>query len=82
MIKRVWKLGSLEHKLYPSQEAVLKLKRILESNNEGFEDIIWGPDIDVIDLSGNSGEKIEQYVVNEILDDGDEVIIKAKRINQ
>mgnify|MGYP007059420642 CR=1 FL=1 len=78
MIKRVWKLGSLEHKLYPSQEAVLKL----ESNNERFEDIIWGPDIDVINLSGNSKKKIEQYVVNEILDDGDEVIIKAKRINQ
>lgn len=42
---RIWKLGDLEQKLFPTPEAVEKLSKLLE---EGKTDIIWGPDIQVL----------------------------------
>lgn len=43
---RVWKLGSLEHKLYPDQAAVDKLAEMLASAAGGNSiDVIWGPDL-------------------------------------
>lgn len=51
---RVWKLGSLEHQLYPSEQAVKKLADILkEVFDDDSTDIIWGPDIELIGKSGN-----------------------------
>ena len=40
---RVWKLGSLEHKVLPTREAISKLKELLEENlgKQEILDIIW-----------------------------------------
>lgn len=61
---RLWKLGSLEHKVYPTEKAVENLTAILEEANKSEEDIydiIWGPDIDckVIDLDKDAIDIIE-----------------------
>ena len=49
---RVWKLGSLEHKLAPTPTASATLDEILGANvGGGTKDIIWGPDIDLIETS-------------------------------
>jgi hypothetical protein len=47
---RIFKLGSLEHKIVPGEAAVEKLASILSSNTEaGTLDLIWGPDIELIE---------------------------------
>lgn len=49
---RVWKLGSLEHKLAPTPTASATLDEILGANvGGGTKDIIWGPDIDLLETS-------------------------------
>ena len=49
---RVWKLGSLEHKLAPTQAASSALESILGANVQGgTKDIIWGPDIELLETS-------------------------------
>jgi len=45
---RVWKLGSLEHKIFPTEEVVQRLADILRKwDGESDLDLIWGPDIQV-----------------------------------
>lgn len=41
---RVWKLGSLEHMIMPTEESYKKIEEILTSisNMDGTFDIIWG----------------------------------------
>lgn len=63
---RVWKLGSLEHKIFPTEEAAKKLADILENATGETLDIIWGPDIEVIELDGD--EQTKNSVVVEKLD--------------
>lgn len=47
---RIFKLGSLEHKIIPTDKAAAKLASILEANtNAGTLDLIWGPDIELIE---------------------------------
>ena len=49
---RVWKLGSLEHKLAPTPTASQTLESILGANVQGgTKDIIWGPDIELVETS-------------------------------
>lgn len=75
---RLWKLGSLEHKLLPSQEAVNKLREIIKQIDwNDNADIIWGPDIEVVELSND--KSIENYTICEVKDDGEFINIKAKR---
>lgn len=62
---RIFKLGNLEYKLAPTDVAVGKLDEILQSNVVGGTlDIIWGPDIELIesktDVHNFLGE--EKYV--------------------
>lgn len=80
-IIRLWKLGSLEHKIAPTKEAIEMLKGILEECEDSQRercDIIWGPAIHVQEIGG-VGDPIENYVVEEIKEEGDEIIIRAKR---
>ncbi len=44
---RVWKLGSLEHNIMPTDKTIGKLAEILQKNNGTLTDLIWGPEIDV-----------------------------------
>lgn len=47
---RVWKIGSLEHKVPPTPEATALLSDILENNTGvGTMDLVWGPDIDLLE---------------------------------
>lgn len=47
---RIISLGSLEHKILPTEVAVQQLAEILSSNtNAGTLDLIWGPDIKLIE---------------------------------
>lgn len=47
---RIFKLGSLEHKIAPTQAAASKLSSILQSNvGGGTMDLVWGPDIELIE---------------------------------
>jgi hypothetical protein len=47
---RIFKLGNLEHQIAPTRAAAAKLAEILESNvGGGTMDLVWGPDIEMID---------------------------------
>ncbi len=49
---RIWKLGSLEHKIWPNDSAIQKLSSILLNHTAGGAiDLIWGPDITVEETS-------------------------------
>lgn len=42
---RLWTLGNLEHRIFPSEDAMNQLENML--NEDGISDIIWGPDLTV-----------------------------------
>lgn len=47
---RIFKIGSLEHKIVPTKVAAAKLSEVLQSNvGGGTMDLIWGPDIELIE---------------------------------
>jgi len=47
---RIFKLGSLEHKILPGPGAAAKLKSVLQNHvGAGTIDIIWGPDIELLE---------------------------------
>ena len=47
---RIFKLGSLEHKIAPTVAAASKLSSILQANvGGGTMDLVWGPDIELIE---------------------------------
>lgn len=47
---RIFKLGSLEHKIAPTAAAAGKLSSILQNNvGGGTMDLVWGPDIELIE---------------------------------
>lgn len=49
---RIWKLGSLEHKIVPTDAAVQKLANLLLNNvGGGSMDLIWGPAIELFETS-------------------------------
>lgn len=49
---RVWKLGNLEHKILPTDVAVNNLDSIIANNvGGGTVDIIWGPDIELLETN-------------------------------
>ena len=47
---RIFKLGSLEHKVAPGPGAAVKLKNVLQNSvGAGTIDIVWGPDIELLE---------------------------------
>lgn len=67
---RLWKLGSLEHNIYPSKKAVKKLREAIEADNEGVLDLIWGPDL-TVEIIPDEGENFILKPVR--TEDGDTV---------
>jgi hypothetical protein len=68
---RIWKLGSLEHHILPTQAAIDKLNSILiHSTGGNAMDLIWGPDITVeetkTDVHNFLGDKKYIPVMNSI----------------
>ena len=56
---RLWRLGSLEHEIFPTDAAVQKLADILMSNpGGGAFDLIWGPELDFKE----SGTNVHQFL--------------------
>lgn len=44
---RLWRIGSLEHKIIPKKDVINKLRDIIASNTGGGTmDLIWGPELD------------------------------------
>ena len=59
---RVWKLGSLDHKLAPTSAAASALGDILGTNvGGGTMDIVWGPDIELIE----TGTDVQRFLGEE-----------------
>jgi hypothetical protein len=51
---RIFKLGSLEHKIAPTKAAAGKLAQILGNNvGGGTMDLVWGPDIELLESNTN-----------------------------
>jgi hypothetical protein len=51
---RIFKLGSLEHKIAPTKAATAKLAQILGNNvGGGTMDVVWGPDIELLESNTN-----------------------------
>jgi hypothetical protein len=52
---RIFKLGSVEHKIAPNPAMAEKLSEILQNNvGAGVTDIVWGPDIDILETTADS----------------------------
>ena len=59
---RIFKLGSLEHKLAPTPAAASTLQSILGANvGGGTTDIVWGPDIELLE----TGTDIQRFLGEE-----------------
>lgn len=68
---RIWKLGSLEHKIFPTDAAIAKLSSILLNHVAGGAmDFIWGPDLTIeetsTDLHQFLGSEKYQAVISSI----------------
>ena len=68
---RVWKLGSLEHKILPTETAIGRLADMLMNNvGGGSIDLIWGPELDFkeksTDVSAFLGEEKYKPILNAI----------------
>jgi hypothetical protein len=68
---RIWKLGSLEHKIFPTDAAISKLSNILLNHVAGGAmDFIWGPDLELAETSTDVakflGSEKYEFVMNTI----------------
>lgn len=68
---RIWKLGSIEHKIFPTDAAIAKLSNILLNHVAGGAmDFIWGPDLTIeetsTDLHQFLGSEKYQAVISSI----------------
>ncbi len=53
---RLWKLGNLEHRMYPTEKAVQRLAEQLSAwDRKSDFDIIWGPDMELVCHSVTAG---------------------------
>jgi hypothetical protein len=49
---RLWRLGSLEHRIFPTEEAIALLSGMLSNNmGGGALDMVWGPELDFKETS-------------------------------
>ena len=54
---RIFKLGNLEHKIIPKKIAMVKFAQMLEANTgAGPRNLVWGPDVEVIENKTNVHE--------------------------
>lgn len=59
---RLWKLGSLEHKIIPTKESINEFRKLLKDNlTDEVVDIVWGPEVEceVIDTENSSCTKLK-----------------------
>jgi len=62
---RLWKLGSLEHKILPTQKRIQEFRDVLKewTEKDGEYDLVWGPEITVelVEIE----DDVKNYIVNE-----------------
>lgn len=68
---RVWKLGSMEHKIFPTDAAISKLSNILLNHLAGGAmDLVWGPDLELAqtntDIANFLGSEKYEFCMNTI----------------
>lgn len=68
---RLWKLGSLDHKILPTEAAIARLADMLMNNvGGGSIDLIWGPELQLqetsTDISKFLGEEKYRPILNNI----------------
>jgi hypothetical protein len=68
---RLWKLGSLEHRILPTEAAIARLADMLMNNvGGGSIDLIWGPELQLqetsTDISKFLGEEKYRPILNNI----------------
>jgi hypothetical protein len=68
---RVWKLGSMEHKIFPTNAAITKLSDILLNHLAGGAmDLVWGPDLEIdstsTDIANFLGSEKYEFCMNTI----------------
>ena len=68
---RLWRLGSLEHRIMPTENAIARLSEMLMNNvGGGTVDLIWGPELDFkessVEISKFLGEEKYKPVLNNI----------------
>lgn len=62
---RLWKLGSLEHRIFPTEAAVTRLSDMLLQNvGGGSIDLIWGPEIELVESKSDIAKILgqEKYI--------------------
>lgn len=62
---RLWKLGSLEHRIFPTEASVARLADMLLNNvGGGVMDLIWGPDLTLDQVSSEAYKFLgqEKYI--------------------
>ncbi len=78
---RLWKLGSLEHRIYPTEKAVARLAELLKGwDGKSDLDIIWGPDIECEEhlISGDEITGIASHPDIKIIRPNSEGTLKVK----
>lgn len=66
---RVWKLGSLEARIMPTEASINRLAYMLTNNvGGGVMDLVWGPDIDLVETSTNVHRFLGQTKYQPVLD--------------
>lgn len=73
----LWRLGSLEHKIYPTTAAVERFKRVLANAlEEENSHLVWGPDVDVKVIDVNDFDS-EVFDLQAILKDNQLHIVES-----
>jgi hypothetical protein len=64
---RLWTLGNFENKIFPTAEAIEKLRKVVAPlPTEGVGDIFWGPELScaVIDTGEDLGAQTDVIASN------------------
>lgn len=72
-VTRVWKLGNLENRIFPTPKGIETFKQMLNQRDSKKDfDIIWGPDVEVIQLESYG----EDVLVSDIVVSVEEKVTK------
>lgn len=81
---RLWKLGVLDgaNSIIPTKSAIDRLREILsEIPEEGTFDLVWGPELNVVELNEDSLENtIDSYVVESMEEEDGLLTVKARKV--
>ena len=61
---RLWKIGSMEHGIYPDKDVINKARNIIKDmidnpSSDGVADLVWGPELSVEIIDTGDVDAIE-----------------------